>query len=255
MSADFGQLAAVLERGRARSVAERAEASRLGASAELRRVLALPSDSIPRTEALPSTPTLGSPEFARLAVFARERRPDLVAAEADLLGARRGMTVARLGLVPNLRVSALGGEEGGSDHLRGIGIGLTIPLFYRGEAERGVAAADLATAEAVAVDVARRIDAELAASLAAYVRAHSAERRFTTEVLASASANVALTERALAEGEVGLTEVLLLRGTALGAQLEYLDVLTNNYEAWFELAAALGVEPSELPGLLGVPEN
>jgi hypothetical protein len=37
----------------------------------------------------------------------------------------------------------------------------------------------------------------------------------------------------------------------VNAQLEYLDVLQDAATAWFELAAALAVEPTELTALLG----
>jgi hypothetical protein len=54
----------------------------------------------------------------------------------------------------------------------------------------------------------------------------------------------------LAEGEVSVTDVLVLRGTAVAAQLEYLDVLRDAASAWFELSAALAIEPSALSAIL-----
>ena len=47
-----------------------------------------------------------------------------------------------------------------------------------------------------------------------------------------------------------MTDVLVLRGTAVAAQLEYLDVLRDAAAAWFELSAALAAEPSALSAIL-----
>jgi outer membrane protein TolC len=69
-------------------------------------------------------------------------------------------------------------------------------------------------------------------------------------VLRAATENVTLTERALAEGEVSVTDVVVLRSAAVAAQLEYLDVLGEATAAWFELAAALNTSPAELAELL-----
>ena len=89
----------------------------------------------------------------------------------------------------------------------------------------------------------------------AYTRARAAEQRFARDVLGAATENVALTEQALREGEVSLTDVILLRRTALDAQLEYLDVLTTSYLAWFDFAATLGAEPDDLASLLSGTEH
>ena len=43
-----------------------------------------------------------------------------------------------------------------------------------------------------------------------------------------------------------VTDVVVLRTAAVAAQLEYLEVLAEAAEAWFELAAALNVSPTDL---------
>ena len=69
-------------------------------------------------------------------------------------------------------------------------------------------------------------------------------------MLSAATQNVRLTEQALMEGEVNLTDVIVLRRTAVDAQLEYLAVLADAYAAWFEVSTALDVDPLELTTLL-----
>jgi cobalt-zinc-cadmium efflux system outer membrane protein len=159
--------------------------------------------------------------------------------------------VAQLGLVPNVALSLTSGREAGTDRLFGFTVGLRIPLFHRQQGATGQAAADRAQAQADRTATERAIRAEVLSASARYQRARTAEHRFETEVLQAAAENVRLTERAVIEGEVSLTDVLVLRNTALAAQLEYLDVLRDAADAWFTLAAALGAEPADLPALLG----
>ena len=111
------------------------------------------------------------------------------------------------------------------------------------EAERAVARAELAESQ-------RLIQAEVRTAVERYVRAQLAERRFATDVLSAAAENVTLTETALREGEVSVTDVIVLRTAAVNAQLEYVDILGGVTAAWFQLAAAMNVPPETIAGLL-----
>lgn len=244
----------VLEAARARSAADRARAQAVQAAADLGRLLGLPQDSTVRTLAMPEIPDLPSGAdsvvLRRALAHALSRRPDLMASAAARDGAQRFAAAARRARVPNLAVSAFSGREAGTDNLFGVAVGLSIPLVYRQRANIGAADGQVSRAQSDHVAVERSILADVVAASARFIRAHAAERRFVGEVLRAANENVALTERALSEGEVGLTDVLVLRTTAVGAQLEYLEVLGEAWTAWFDLAAALAVDPAELMALL-----
>ena len=160
-------------------------------------------------------------------------------------------TAARLVVIPSLTVSAFKGREDATDDLLGLAVGLRIPLFHRQQASVGAAEAQRAAAGAQLVAAERAIQADVLAAGARFLRARTAERRFATEVLRAATENVTLTERALSEGEVSLTDVLVFRATAVNAQLEYLDVLRDAADAFFALAAAVAAEPTDLAALLG----
>ena len=243
--------AAALEAARMRSAAERAGAGASAAAADLARLLALPSDTTPRTSALPPIPALRWDSDSALLALARGRRPDLRASESLRRSADRSVTAARLAFFPNLTVSAFEGREEANDRLLGLALGVRIPLFHRGQARVGAARADQAAARAELAATERTVQADVLAAAARFLRARTAEQRFARDVLRAATENVTLTERALAEGEVSLTDVIVLRATAVNAQLEYLDVLQDAATAWFELAAALAVEPTDLAALLG----
>jgi cobalt-zinc-cadmium efflux system outer membrane protein len=243
--------AAVLEAARTRSAAERARAEAAAAAADLARLLALPADSTPGTTALPAIPALRWDSDTVLLGLARARRPDLQASAVLRRSADRNLTAARLAFIPNLTISAFDGREEGTDRLLGFAVGVKIPLFHRRQAGVGAARAERAAVRAQLAATERAVQADVLAAGARFLRARTAERRFATDVLRAATENVTLTERALTEGEVSLTDVLVLRGTAVNAQLEYLDVLSDAAEAWFELAAALAADPAALAALMG----
>lgn len=242
--------AAVLEAARARSTATRAAAAATAAAADLARLLGMPTDSTPRTTILPTIPALRWRTDSQLVQIARSRRPDLTARNALTRKAQLNVTAARLAMVPNLTAALFQGREAGTDRLLGVSVGLTMPLFHRQQASSGAAHAELSAARAEALALDRAIQASALSAGARFQRARDAERRFATEVLRAADDNVVLTERALAEGEVSLTDVIVLRAAVLNAQLEYLDVLRDAATSWFELAAALAVEPADLDTLL-----
>ncbi|HMU62281.1 MAG TPA: TolC family protein [Gemmatimonadales bacterium] len=240
----------LLDAARTRSAAERARAAVEVAAAEFARILAVPPDSLVRTVPLPDLPLVGREAVPDLLPLARSRRPDLLAAGAEVDGAGGNLSVAQRGFIPNLTLAALGGQEGGTDDLLGFQVGLQVPLFHNGQAARGAAEAELAAARATLVATERLIQAELQGGLARLVRSTAAERRFAEQVLGAATQNVNLMEQALMEGEVDLTDVIILRRTAVDAQLEYLAVLADAYAAWFEVSTALDVDPLELTTLL-----
>jgi cobalt-zinc-cadmium efflux system outer membrane protein len=244
--------AAVLDAARQRSAAERARAERTATGADLARVLALGAGTVPRPEPLPPLSNREPPGPDALLRAALARRPDYSAAEWEARGARQDVTATGLdGWIPSLQLGLVSGREEGSDDLFGFTIGVSVPLFRRNQAARGAAAARRSAADAGLEAVRRAIQADVEAAFARYVLARRAERRFAEEVLRAATENVTLTERAFAEGKVGIADVVVLRSTAVAAQLEYLEVLADAYEGWFRLAAAVGVAPDELNDVTG----
>lgn len=242
--------AALLEAARTRSAADRAAADRDVLAAGLARVLSLAEDSTPRTTGVPDRPALETVSDRATIAVAKVRRPDLRAALLASEAATRDLTLARLSVLPTLELSGFSGREDGTDGLLGFSIGLRVPLFRRGQAQRGIARAERAIARAEVDAIGRFIRAEILAATARYRRASSAETRFASDVLGAATENVTLTERALAEGEASVTDVIVLRTAAVNAQLEYLDVLLDLYSSWFDLAAAVAATPSELADVL-----
>lgn len=238
--------AALLEAARTRSTAERAHAQRSRTAANMARLLDWGNDSLPKTVPGLDIPDIPIGNIESLLALARDRRADLAAAGYDIEAANKVVTAASLEFIPNLTLLAFGGREADTDELNGFGIGLTVPLFHRGQSTKGFAKAERAAARAEYAVISRAIRAEILATTQQFTRARAAERRFATEVLRAATENVTLTETALEEGSASVTDVIVLRTAAVAAQLEYLDVLAEATAAWFQLAAALSVSPADL---------
>jgi len=168
------------------------------------------------------------------------------AAKLEVEAADRILAASRRSFVPNLELGLFRGQEAGTDDLLGISVGFSMPLFHRGQADVGAARADRAAAGALADGTARLIRAEVVAEARRYAGAYDAERRFATDLLAAGAENAELAAVAFEEGELSVADVVVFRTTALATQLEHLEVLADAYAAWFSLAAALNVEPTEL---------
>lgn len=105
--------ASILDAARTRSAAERARFVTEAAAAELARVVAVSPDTAVRAISLPSLPDIAWIAMADPLQLARSRRPDLLAAEAQLQGAGSALSAAKRAFIPNLTFAALGGQEGG----------------------------------------------------------------------------------------------------------------------------------------------
>ncbi|MFQ5549616.1 MAG: TolC family protein [Gemmatimonadales bacterium] len=243
---------ALLESSRARSEADRLAAGADISSANLARLLALPGQTVIKTLPLPDLPPTIDADEGRLVALARSRRPDLAAALSSHAGASTAVTAAKLSNLPSLELSGFSAREEDSDDLLGFSVSLKVPLFTWNQTEIGRAEAEQAYAEAQLAVTQRTIQAEISAMQSLFTRATAAERRFASDVLVAADENVALTDRAFAEGKVDIMQALVLRAVAVNARLEYLAVRQDAYTAWFLLAAALGVEPTNLNDPSGV---
>lgn len=239
--------AAILSAVTARTRLERALADRDTALASLAAVLGLPRDSVPWPSALPPLPDVSSltTHDSALVALARLGRPDIGAAELETEAARQDQTLAHRALVPDLNLSGFGGHQQG-EAVFGLSVGIGIPLFHRQQAAIGLATQRESEAEAVLMAAERSLRAQVESASSRFDRELRAAREVGQDALRAARENAELSERALEAGELGVPEVVTLRAQALGVQLDHLAALESAYRAWFDLAAALNVEPGAL---------
>jgi len=240
--------ASVLSAARAHSRAERSLAARDQAMLELARVLGFPPDSVPWPVELPPLPRLSAGDSIILAL-ARARRPDLAAARLGMSAAETGVGLAQRSLLPDLLLSGFTGKEEGADIL-GFSAGVRVPLFHRRQRTVGLAVAERESARASLAETMRRVQAEALGAAARYRTVSRAAQGFEEIALRSAHENLELSERSLRAGEISVTDLIVLRSQAIGAELAYLDILRDAYVAWFDLTASLNTTPGQLLGLL-----
>ncbi len=243
--------AAILSAVSARTALDRARAERDTALAALARVLGFPSDSVPWPSALPPLPELSDvvSHDSALVVTARLRRPDIAAAELAVRAARQEETLAHRSLVPDLDLGGFAGHQEG-DAVVGLSVGISLPVFHRQQAAIGLAEERASGAEAALLSSERSVRAQVEEAAIRFDRGLQAARQIGGEALKAARENAALSERALEAGELAVPEVVTLRAQALAVQLDHLAALESAYRAWFDLAAALDVEPEALAGLV-----
>ena len=191
----------------------------------LRDSLRSPSGSVPVGRA----PAAAAPVAAPVAA------PAVVAASAALAAAQQTLTFQRRSVVglPAIQLGAEGRDPTDSEKgvLPTFGIVLPLPLFNRNGGAIATAHAEVTRAQA---DLAiARLDA--AAQLArAYRMLSATEGRITRDstVLAAATRNVTMTERAYAEGEMAIGDVLEARRAQHDAQAQYVtDLVAANVGA------------------------
>lgn len=170
-------------------------------------------------------------------------RADVRAANAGVEAARRSLAAARAGALPDLTVGAFY-ERDGDRSVAGPRIGLEVPLWRHNQTAVGSARGRLVEAEAVAAATGARAEAEQAAGQRVPVERAAA----LIGSLPRGDADTALAdvERAYAVGELGLAEVLVVRGRILAGQRAWFEARGAVAEA--RIDAALAGEAGELVG-------
>ena len=179
------------------------------------------------------------PPLAELARRALATRRDLAALRHDREGAERGTRLERALARPDLTVGAFAGHEEGDD-VAGLRFGVSIPLFDRNRGR---------IAEAAATETRAAADLELAELAAGrQVAAAHARHQAAAEALAALSdlvvdtqeESLELLRRAVEEGEMSTTDVLILRRELVEGEREQIEAAGELWRARIELELAVG---------------
>lgn len=161
--------------------------------------------------------------------------PSVAAATAAVSAAQQSLIFQRRSLIgtPSIQLGADARDPGGPETglLPTVGIALPLPLFNHNNGAIDVAHADLTRAQAnLAI---AKLDA--AAQLArAYRTTSVSESRITRDraIMEAATKNVAMAERAYAEGEMAIGDILETRRAQRDAQAQYVtDLVAANVGA------------------------
>jgi cobalt-zinc-cadmium efflux system outer membrane protein len=167
-------------------------------------------------------------------------RPDLKVLDAEIAEAEADQRLARTLRWPDFGVRASYGEEEGDRIVLG-GIGVTLPVFHRGQEVAAVASARLARLRAERDALARTIDAEVRGATATVEALRSVASDYERTVLPLVDENERLALESYEVGQIGLGDLLLVRREALDARRALIDQLIETRLAEVELRTKAGV--------------
>ncbi len=236
---------AALELGAHDDLLARAELDLDGARADLARLVGRAGHAVDAAASALDLPTMPG-AVDQLVAEARATRPDRRAALARAVAAAGQASAARRGWVPGLSLSGgLKSSDLGDRTATGyvLGVGLTLPLFDRGQGAQLRAEAEQSQHAATA----RAIDAELVSEVRAAHRALVSQiaraREFARTRLPRADALVRSAESAYREGERPLFELLDAYRTARDTRLAGLELRRAARRAELRLLRATGRKP------------
>ncbi|TWB36539.1 efflux transporter outer membrane subunit [Nitrospirillum pindoramense] len=193
------------------------------------------------TPTLPAVPT-GLPSTLL------QRRPDVAAAERDVLAANAGIGVARAAYYPDLSLQAVGGfQDTGFNLLKlpmafwSVGPGITLPLFEGGRLDAGLAKAVAQHDEASAkyretvLNAFREVEDNLAA-----IRWLGAAAKDEDAGTLAAQRTLDMATNLYRDGADSYLEVVTAQTALLEAQQSSLDLHTRQVQADVALIRALG---------------
>lgn len=230
--------------------ARRLELAR-GAYAEARSALA---EAVGLGPAAPPEPagdlddgTAQLPLLEELVRTALENREDLLASRREEEAARAQVLLERSLAIPNLVARVFQRREGGTEDIAGAGLSVGLPLFNR---NRGSIAAARAVADRAAAQIAvtrLAVEREVASSLAVYRAASAAAEGLRGQVIGNLQENFRLLQRSFEEGKIGRSELFVFRREFVESQREYLDAVTEAWQARVRLGLATGRFPIANP--------
>ena len=234
-----------VEAGRARSQLGALEDQLLQARAELGEFIQWPGDNLP--EVIGEIEPLVSPMPLSELIAGANDRAQLRALHARENAARNRLELERAARFPDVTVGLGIAREGPNDlreNVTTLTLSLPLPLFKRNAGNVAQARAELDKAQAERRAGERDIPASVRAL---WLRRQGLQERVAAlreNVLLKLEENQRLSQRALAEGEISLTQVVLVNRQLLEARRDFIDAVTELRLATISLELAAGTSPS-----------
>lgn len=167
-------------------------------------------------------------------------RPDLRLLEGEIAEAEAEQRLAQTLRWPDFGLRASFAEEEGDRIVLG-GIGVTLPIFQRGQEAAAIAAARLARLRVEREALKRATEAEVRGSIATHDALLAAATEYERTVLPLIDENEKLALESYEVGQIGLADLLVVRREALDARRTLIDQLIETRLAEVELRARAGV--------------
>jgi cobalt-zinc-cadmium efflux system outer membrane protein len=226
----------------ARTAVARSEAESRTATAtlggQLTRLQALLgiNDAIAVTGSLRDASILATADLAARAA----ERPDVQLLDAEIAEAEADLRLARTLRWPDFGLRGSYRYEEGDRIFLG-GVGLSLPVFHRGQESTAIANARLARLQTERAALAQTIAATVRGAIASYEARIAADAEYQRTVLPLVEENERLALESYDVGQIGLGDLLLVRREALEARRAFIDQLIETRLAEVELRAQSGV--------------
>lgn len=167
-------------------------------------------------------------------------RPDVRVLEAEIAEAEAEQRFARTLRWPDFGLLASYSKEEGDRVVLG-GVGVSLPVFNRGQEAAAVANARFARLRVERDALTRTIEAEVRGAIASHDALRAAAAEYERTVLPLIEENEKLALESYDAGQIGLADLLLARREALDARRAFIDQLIETRLAEVELRAKAGV--------------
>lgn len=222
---------------RARSEVRVSESDRNTAVGDLRRLIGMNAEETVSV----SGDLRDRPEFELDDLLARATdRPDLRALAAEIEQADADVRLGGAQRWPALTLGLAWEREGTSEIGLGL-VGLTIPLFDHGQGLRDESRARSRRLRGEYEALQRVVAVEVQTAYSVYRGTAAAAEELEQNALPLLDENEALVHRGYESGQLGLSELLLLRHEVIGTRLEYLARLLGAAVAGVKLQVSAGV--------------
>ncbi|MFI5315540.1 MAG: TolC family protein [Myxococcota bacterium] len=183
-----------------------------------------------------------------LVARARQQRPDLAAANAQVSSAELALDLAKRSRIPDIALTAAYQQEGtGNQALTPptatFGLSLPLPLFYRGEGEVAKADATLRAQRVARAKLDAQLAEDVAQSLAAWQSARSRVERMQARMLDRSQRALDLVDYQYKRGAASLLELLDAQRTWVATQATYQQNVGDWWTSLYQLEAATGESP------------
>ncbi len=232
---DLAQVEAAEVRGR---VLE-SEASLREAEHSLAAAIGWPAaSSLPEPDSLQLVPAF--PDTTGLLARAMDQQPEVLVARATLSFAKEDARLANMQLLPRAEVAGSAGREEGDD-VRGIRIGLSLPLFSPSLDDRAARGAERRRAEAEVRAASRDVLAAVESTRTATTLAFQQVSMFLQEVIPNMREARQRIQEAYAASQIDLATVLVIEQRFRDVERSFAEALGVYTSALRDLEIATGV--------------
>ncbi len=184
---------------------------------------------------------LPATDLESLVAVALRERPDLRAVELEIARLQTETDLNRRLALPNPQIGTFFGHEENTQHPAGVGLGFSIPLFNRRQAEAAIIEARRKQAHYKMRANSLDIEREVRDAYNAYLSARRVMEIYRDEILGPARDSFALLETAFQAGKLDLLSLSVAERQAYEARSAYLDAWFNLHAAEVALGVATGV--------------